>query len=81
MIGLHKKERGAPMLKKLASLLLSLLLCLSLLPGQALAGHEPAPADPPVILETVGPEEPEDPGIMPMREVPEGNDEGASGLD
>ena len=66
------------MLKKLAPLLLSLLLCLSLLPGQALAGHEPVPADPPVIVEPV---EPEDPGIMPMREVPEGNDEGASGLD
>ena len=69
------------MLKKLAPLLLSLRLCLSLLPGQALAGHEPVPADPPVIVEPVEPEEPEDPGIMPMREVPEGNDEGASGLD
>lgn len=46
-----------------------------------MAGHEPAPADPPVIVEPVEPEEPEDPGIMPMGEVPEGNDEGASGLD
>ncbi len=63
------------MLKKLASLLLSLLLCLSLLPGQALAADDPAPVDPPVI------EEPEEPGIMPMAEVAEGNDVGTSGLD
>lgn len=63
------------MLKKLASLLLSLLLCLSLLPGQALAGHESAPADPPVIVE------PEEPEIMPMAEMPDGKDEGYDGLD
>ena len=69
------------MLKKLAPLLLSLLLCLSLLPGQALAGHEPAPADPPVIVEPVEPEEPEDPGIMPMAEMPDEKDEGYGGLD
>lgn len=56
------------MLKKLASLLLSLLLCLSLLPGQALAADDPAPVDPSVI------EEPEEPGIMPLAEVPEGYD-------
>lgn len=69
------------MLKKLASLLLSLLLCLSLLSGQALASHESAPADPPVIVEPVGPEEPEDPGIMPMAEMPDGIDVGHSGGD
>ena len=63
------------MLKKLASLLLSLLLCLSLLPGQALAADDPAPVAPPVI------EEPEEPGITPLAEVPEGKDEGCSGLD
>ena len=60
------------MLKKLASLLLSLLLCLSLLPGQALAADDPAPVDPPVI------EEPEQPGIMPLAEVLDGSDKGAT---
>lgn len=62
-------------MKKLASLLLSLFLCLSLLPGQALAADDPAPVAPPVI------EEPEEPGITPLAEVPEGKDEGCSGLD
>lgn len=66
------------MLKKLASLLLSLLLCLSLLPGQALASDDPAPVDQPVIVEPVAPEEPEDPGIMPMAEFLDGNDMGNS---
>ena len=60
------------MLKKLASLLLSLLLCLSLLPGQALAADDPAPVDPPVI------EEPEEPGIMPLADVLDGSDKGAT---
>ena len=60
------------MLKKLASLLLSLLLCLSLLPGQALAADDPAPVDPPVI------EEPEEPGIMSLAEVLDGSDKGAT---
>ena len=60
------------MLKKLASLLLSLLPCLSLLPGQALAADDPAPVDPPVI------EEPEEPGIMPLAEVLDGSDKGAT---
>lgn len=60
------------MLKKLASLLLSLFLCLSLLPGQALAADDPAPVDPPVI------EEPEEPGIMPLAEVLDGSDKGAT---
>ena len=60
------------MLKKLAWLLLSLLLCLSLLPGQALAADDPAPVDPPVI------EEPEEPGIMPLAEVLDGSDKGAT---
>ena len=60
------------MLKKLAFCLLSLLLSLPLLPGQALAGDDPAPVDPPVI------EEPEEPGIMPLAEVLEGSDKGAT---
>ena len=50
------------MLKKLTSLLLSLLLCLSLLPGQALAADEPDPANPPVIEEPLDPETP----VMPL---------------
>lgn len=66
------------MLKKLASLFLSLLLCLSLLPGRALAADEPTPPEPPVIVEPVEPEEPEEPGIMPMAEVPEEKDVGAN---
>lgn len=69
------------MLKKLASLLLSLLLCLSLLPGQALASNDPAPVDQPVIVEPVAPEEPEDPGIMPMAEVLDERDVGHNGGD
>ena len=73
------------MLKKLASLLLSLLLCLSLLPGQARASDEPVPpADPPVIVEPVEPEEPngpEDPPIMPMAEGPDGGDIGHTSND
>lgn len=63
------------MLKKLASLLLSLLLCLSLLPGQALAADDPAPVDPPII------EEPEEPEIMPLAEVLDGKDTDYSGGD
>lgn len=56
------------MLKKLASLLLSLLLCLSLLPSQARAADAPDPAGPPVIEEPVDPETPEGPEepIMPL---------------
>ena len=56
------------MLKKLTPLLLSLLLCLSLLPGQALAADEPDPAGPPVIEEPLDPETPEDPDspVMPL---------------
>ena len=54
------------MLKKLTSLLLSLLVCLSLLPGQARAADEPDPPQPPVIVE---------PLVMPMGEVPEKDDD------
>lgn len=68
------------MLKKLASLLLSLLLCLSLLPGRALASDEPAPpVDPPVIVEPAELEEPEEPPVMPMAEVLDGKDTDYSG--
>ena len=49
------------MLKKLAALLLSLLLCLSLLPGQAHAENLPDPVDPPAAEEPLDPETPEDP--------------------
>ena len=67
------------MMKKLASLILSLLLCLSLLPGQARADESPAPVDPPVIeepVEPVTPVDPEDPEppVMPMDDAPDGSD-------
>ncbi len=62
------------MLKKLTSLLLSLLVCLSLLPGQARAADEPDPPQPPVIVEPLDPKEPgePEPPVMPMSaELPE----------
>ena len=52
------------MLKKLTSLFLSLLLCLSLLPGQARAAGAPEPAAPPVAVEPSGPETQEEPPVM-----------------
>ena len=65
------------MLKKLAALLLSLLLCLSLLPGQALAADESMPVEPPAIEEPLAPEKPEDPDeppVAPLSELPEEKD-------
>ena len=59
------------MLKKLASFLLSLLLCLSLSVNQAKAVDAPEPADPPAqtdILVPGEPDKPDEPGIMPMGE-------------
>ena len=53
------------MLKRLASLFLSLLVCLSLLPGQARAAEMPGDPMPPVILEPLDPEAPEEP-LMPL---------------
>lgn len=55
------------MWKKLASLLLSLFVCLSLLPGQARAGDLP---ESPELSAVVEPVEPEDPGepVMQMSE-------------
>ena len=50
------------MLKRLASLFLSLLVCLSLLPGQARAAELPGDPMPPVILDPEAPEEP----LMPL---------------
>ncbi len=55
------------MMKKLASLLMSLLVCVCLLPGQACAADAPDPVDPPVYVE---PGDPDDP-VMPMSQVPE----------
>ena len=54
------------MLKKLTSLFLSLLLGLSLLPGQARAAGAPEPAAPPVAVEPSGPETQEEPPVMPL---------------
>lgn len=54
------------MLKKLTSFLLSLLLCLSLLPEQARAADEPDPPLPPAVVEPLDPDEP----VMSMSEEP-----------
>lgn len=51
-------------MKKLLSLLMSLLICFALLPGQARAGDLPEAGEPPVqeeILGTEAPDEPEPP--------------------
>lgn len=61
-------ERSFPMKKKLVSLILSLLLCLSLLPGQACAADTPDPLEPSaqvVLVDPKGSDEPENP-VMPM---------------
>ena len=67
------------MLKKRASLLLSLLLCLSPLPGQARAAGAPEPAAPPVTVEPADPETPEEPPVMPLAslggDIVEGSDD------
>lgn len=64
-----KREGGTPMLKKLTSLLLSFLLCLSLLPGHAYAAKESDLPQPPVIEEPLGPEPPEEPVMVMSEEV------------
>lgn len=63
ILDLDKKRKGDRplMLKKLTSLLLSLLLCLSLMPGQTRAACEPDPAGSTVIEESLDPETPEEP--------------------
>lgn len=53
------------MLKKLTAFLLSLLLCLSLLPGQACAADQPEPPEPPAVEEPLDPETPDEP-VMPL---------------
>ena len=57
------------MLKKITSLLLSFLLCLSLLPGHAYAANESDLPQPPVIEEPLGPEPPEEPVMVMSEEV------------
>ena len=64
-----KREGGTPMLKKLTSLLLSFLLCLSLLSGHAYAAKESDLPQPPVIEEPLGPEPPEEPVMVMSEEV------------
>lgn len=61
------------MLNKLTSLFFSLLLALSLLPGQALAMNEPEPVEPPAVVEAA---EPDTPPMMQMAEVLDESDEG-----
>ena len=67
------------MLKKLTALLLSLLLCLSFLPGQARAADVPDPADPHAVVEPLAPEEPEEPEtpVAPMSNSELPNDDDA----
>ena len=54
-------------MKKLTSLLLSLLMCISLLPGQAHAADVPEDAEPPAVVEAV------EPVISLMEEMPDGS--------
>ena len=81
ILDLDKKRKGDRplMLKKLTSLLLSLLLCLSLLPGQTRAACEPDPAGSTVIEESLDPETPEEPPVMPLAslggDIVEGSDD------
>lgn len=60
-----KRKEDFPMFKKFTSLLLSLLLCLSILPAQVLAVDLPE-NDPPVVVEPVDPDESNDSGIVVM---------------
>ena len=66
------------MLKKLTAFLLSLLLCLSLLPGQARAADQPEPPEPPTVEEPLKPETPDEPAAPMREEMPKGEDD--SGL-
>lgn len=60
-------------MKKLTSLLLSLLLCISLLPVQAHAADIPEDVEPPAVVEAVEPKEP----VMPLaEEMPEDHSAG-----
>ena len=54
------------MLKKLAALFMSLMICLSLLPGQAQANDLPEPIDPPAQVEPLDPEMPDEPEFPVM---------------
>ena len=65
-----KRKEDFPMFKKFTSLLLSLLLCLSILPAQVLAVDLPE-NDPPVVVEPVDPEEPNDPGTAVPQSAPQ----------
>ena len=67
------------MLKKLAALLLSLLLCLSLLPGQAHAENLPDPTEPPITVEPLDPETPEEPLLPLWGELPGKENDGHAG--
>ena len=54
------------MLKKYIALLLSLLISLSIIPGQAQASEIPEPCEPPVLVEQV------DPGTPDKNDPPDG---------
>lgn len=68
------------MLKKYIALLLSLLISLSIIPGQAQASEIPEPCDPPVLVEPVdsGTSDKNDPpdGTASVSSVPDSEDSG-----
>lgn len=68
---LIKKKEVPIMLKKLTAFLLSLLLCLSLFPGQACAAGQPEPPEPPAAEEPLEPETPDEPVAPMAEEMPE----------
>lgn len=56
-----QKKGTFTMMKKLISMLLSLLICLSLLPTQALADDGSGENGLPIVIETPAPNEPDEP--------------------
>lgn len=68
------------MLKKLTAFLLSFLLCLPLLPGQACAAGQPELPEPPAVEEPLEPETPDEPAAPLAEEMP-GDDVGPHTFD
>ena len=67
---LIKKKEVPIMLKKLTAFLLSLLMCLSLFPGQACAASQPESSEPPAVEEPLEPEMPDEPAVPMAEEMP-----------
>ena len=79
IMGSLKKERRILVLKKLASLLLSLLICLSLLPGQADAANTkgsglPLQTEASEVEHPDDPDNPDAPVMLLTEELPEEKD-------